>query len=292
MKLRLKDGRICLFGLLSVWLVVIWLENGLYFLSDIKVVTSNFLGQIIKNFDKPLLRYLLGASFFYFVFWHALKDKKIFRKIQNIKIKGDDIKREIIISLINVGTLAAISIPMLRIIQSSYSRIYSDINLYGGFYAVLSFVFLFLAIDTFYYWFHRGLHHPRLFRYAHRIHHLSMTPTPWSTFAIAPFEQIFISGFYMAVVCLIPLHPFVLSSHLLVGLIRQFIGHLGYEIFPTGTLTSWYRWNLTVTHHDMHHQYIRCNYGLYFTFWDNFMGTNHKNYQQEFLKNSLKVTHV
>jgi sterol desaturase/sphingolipid hydroxylase (fatty acid hydroxylase superfamily) len=34
----------------------------------------------------------------------------------------------------------------------------------------------------------------------------------------------------------------------------------------------------------MHHHYSKGNYGLYFNFWDRLMGTNHPNYEKEFLK--------
>lgn len=39
-------------------------------------------------------------------------------------------------------------------------------------------------------------------------------------------------------------------------------------------------WN-TTTHHDLHHQRGRSNYGLYFTWWDRWMGTEHPDYQAE-----------
>ena len=30
---------------------------------------------------------------------------------------------------------------------------------------------------------------------------------------------------------------------------------------------------VTTTHHDLHHQHGRSNYGLYFTFWDRLLNT-------------------
>ena len=38
----------------------------------------------------------------------------------------------------------------------------------------------------------------------------------------------------------------------------------------------------TVTHHDMHHESARGNYGFYFTWWDRWMGTEHKDYETRF----------
>ncbi|MBA3898994.1 MAG: sterol desaturase family protein [Bacteroidetes bacterium] len=36
------------------------------------------------------------------------------------------------------------------------------------------------------------------------------------------------------------------------------------------------KWQNTSTNHNIHHQYSKSNYGLYFTFWDSLMGTLYK----------------
>jgi sterol desaturase/sphingolipid hydroxylase (fatty acid hydroxylase superfamily) len=38
----------------------------------------------------------------------------------------------------------------------------------------------------------------------------------------------------------------------------------------------------TTTHHDMHHQQFNGNYGLYFTWWDRWMGTEFPEYKVAF----------
>jgi sterol desaturase/sphingolipid hydroxylase (fatty acid hydroxylase superfamily) len=40
----------------------------------------------------------------------------------------------------------------------------------------------------------------------------------------------------------------------------------------------------TPTHHAMHHEKMRGNYGIYFNFWDRLMGTNHPHYEVRFLE--------
>jgi Delta7-sterol 5-desaturase len=63
------------------------------------------------------------------------------------------------------------------------------------------------------------------------------------------------------------------------------LGHLGFEIYPKGfTKHSLLGINNTSTHHNMHHSLTNCNYGLYFNFWDKWMGTNHKKYHETFEK--------
>ena len=66
-------------------------------------------------------------------------------------------------------------------------------------------------------------------------------------------------------------------------MVRNAIGHCGYELFP-----SWRNgrpildWFTTVTHHDIHHAHAGWNYGLYFTWWDRLMETEHPLYHEKF----------
>jgi sterol desaturase/sphingolipid hydroxylase (fatty acid hydroxylase superfamily) len=46
--------------------------------------------------------------------------------------------------------------------------------------------------------------------------------------------------------------------------------------------SRWFGWITGVTHHDLHHQDARWNFGLYFTWWDRWMGTEHPEYVQRF----------
>ena len=43
--------------------------------------------------------------------------------------------------------------------------------------------------------------------------------------------------------------------------------------------SPWFGWNNTTTHHDLHHQTGRYNFGLYFTWWDRACGTEHPQYR-------------
>ena len=64
---------------------------------------------------------------------------------------------------------------------------------------------------------------------------------------------------------------------------RNVIGHLGIEVFPKGFAgNKWLDWHTTTTHHDLHHKYADNNYGLYFTWWDRWLGTEHEQYQEKF----------
>lgn len=61
------------------------------------------------------------------------------------------------------------------------------------------------------------------------------------------------------------------------------------ERFPKGTNKHWFgKWLNTSTNHNMHHKYGKGNYGLYFTFWDDLMGTTHPKYHETFENITVK----
>jgi sterol desaturase/sphingolipid hydroxylase (fatty acid hydroxylase superfamily) len=64
---------------------------------------------------------------------------------------------------------------------------------------------------------------------------------------------------------------------------RNAWGHSGHEFRPAkADGTPWFDGFTTTSHHDLHHTDVKGNYGLYFTFWDRFMGTEHPDYHDRF----------
>jgi lathosterol oxidase len=70
-------------------------------------------------------------------------------------------------------------------------------------------------------------------------------------------------------VAVVPVHALALFVFLAVQIVRNVMGHAGSEVqavsFGPG---RWLGWNNTTTHHDLHHETGRYNYGLYFRWWD------------------------
>ncbi len=66
-------------------------------------------------------------------------------------------------------------------------------------------------------------------------------------------------------------------------IIYNVYGHLGWELYPKGFSKHWLgKWINTSVNHNMHHQYFKGNYGLYFLFWDRLMGTIRPDYEERF----------
>jgi lathosterol oxidase len=69
-----------------------------------------------------------------------------------------------------------------------FTLVYYPANKYGWPYYIISIVLMIALHDTYYYWTHRLLHWKKIFRYVHKVHHLSLNPTPFSAYALHPVE--------------------------------------------------------------------------------------------------------
>jgi hypothetical protein len=79
------------------------------------------------------------------------------------------------------------------------------------------------------------------------------------------------------------MHDSALFVFLVYMIVMNVIGHLGIELYPSWFARSrWTRWYSTSTHHNLHHRDFYGNYGLYFTWWDRLLRTQHPQYLQTF----------
>ena len=156
-----------------------------------------------------------------------------------------------------------------------WTLIYSDIHAYPLWWAPLSVLAYLLAHDSWFYWTHRAMHRPRLFRSAHAVHHASRPPTAWAAMSFHPWEAITGAIVIPALVFLIPIHVAALGAVLAIMTLMGVTNHMGWELFPRALVQGAAgKWLITASHHQRHHQEYRCNYGLYFRFWDRLCGTD------------------
>ncbi len=156
-----------------------------------------------------------------------------------------------------------------------WTMIYSDISAYPLWWLPLSlFVYLF-AHDTWFYWTHRWMHSPRLFRLAHGVHHDSRPPTAWTAMSFHPIEALTGAIVIPLLVFFIPVHVGVLGLVLAIMTLMGITNHMGWELFPKWLVHGIAgNWLITASHHQRHHENYRCNYGLYFRFWDRLCSTD------------------
>jgi sterol desaturase/sphingolipid hydroxylase (fatty acid hydroxylase superfamily) len=232
-----------------------------------------------------LIYYLLPAWLSYMILNKWNKEKWQKNKIQISSPDQLSIKREIAWSLSTVLIFSLLATLGFYWIIQGYTQVYFSIADRGWIYFVLSILVYLVMHDTYFYWIHRFMHWNPVFRRVHRIHHLSHTPSPFASLSFSPAEAVLQFAINLIVIFLIPLHPVAIGLFAIYNTIINTAGHTGFEIVPDFFLRNWFfKYGLTVTHHDMHHSRMNCNYGLCFVFWDRLMGTETENYEPTYLK--------
>lgn len=218
--------------------------------------------------------YLIPSGGFYYFFY--LKEKRLGKKtrIQQRKPSGKAIKREIISSLKSLAFFSLMTLIIYEAWKRGQTAIYTDISEYPLGYTIMSFFLLILLHDTYHYWAHRFMHWKPVYKYIHKEHHRSVTPTAWATFTFQPLEMVLQFGIFMLIAFFVPAHPVVLLLFVSYDNFVNAGGHAGHEFVPAWMKKHWFfKWNNCVEHHDLHHSKFNYNYGLYFNVWDRLMGT-------------------
>jgi sterol desaturase/sphingolipid hydroxylase (fatty acid hydroxylase superfamily) len=214
------------------------------------------------------------ASFFYFLFYKKFSATFATIKIQRKKVENSAIKREILYS-VYASMVFAIVIYLCIFNQNIRNKtlIYNNLEQFGNLYFIFSILLVLVFHDGYFYWTHRLLHQPFLFKHIHYVHHKSHNPTPYTAFAFHPIEALLNIGVLPAIIFIIPLHQYLLLAWWLVIVTGNIMGHLGYEPFKKKLDKPPYSYFLFSTHHNWHHQKSSIYFGFFFKFWDKIMKT-------------------
>jgi sterol desaturase/sphingolipid hydroxylase (fatty acid hydroxylase superfamily) len=227
-----------------------------------------------------LLRYLLGAGLVWLFVNVLLQRRLASRRILDARPRPGQMHHELAYSLSTVAIFASNGALLWLLAANGKLRIYDDVARYGWAWWWASLALLVVAHDTWFYWTHRLLHHKRWFAAVHGRHHVSAQPTPWAAYSFHPVEALVQALFLPLFVALVPTHAAVIAVFLVHMIVRNAIGHCSHEVFPWAwTRHGALRWITPVTHHHFHHARNRGNYGLYFTWWDRWCGTEDNAYQ-------------
>lgn len=229
------------------------------------------------------LRYVVFAGIAYLIFYVLWKRSWFIKKIQQKYPERKRIIYEVRNSFSSLAIFASLALFIRWATKAGYTKIYHDFDEYRLGYFAFTVVAFILIHDTYFYWTHRLMHHPKLFKHVHKVHHMSHNPTPWAAFSFHPLEALVEFGIIPIMVFVMPLHGFAIALFAIYMVTLNVMGHLGFEIFPKGfTQHKLFGLHNSSTHHNMHHKYVNCNYGLYFNIWDKLMGTNHAKYHSTF----------
>lgn len=235
------------------------------------------------------MRYFFFAGLAYIVFYVLLKNQWASKKIQAAFPKAKQIQREIYFSVLSILIFIGFLGMSTWLTLAGYTQIYTHFSERPVWYFILSVGLLIVWHDTYFYWTHRLLHLKQFTRF-HRIHHESHNTTPWTSFSFHPVEAMVQAAFVPLIILVVPFHPIAIGIVITWQMIFNVMGHLGYEVIPVWVHKSWLgRVFNTSTHHNMHHQAAKANYGLYFNVWDTLMKTNHPHYEEKFIQASEKM---
>lgn len=126
-------------------------------------------------------------------------------------------------------------------------------------------------ISFHFYWIHRWLHWPPLYKAAHALHHRNTNVGPWSGLSMHPLEHLL---FFSSVLIhwIIAAHPIHILFHMQHQALTAATSHTGFEGLVVADKN---RLALGTFHHQMHHRYFECNYGNLEVPWDRWFGSFH-----------------
>jgi sterol desaturase/sphingolipid hydroxylase (fatty acid hydroxylase superfamily) len=230
-------------------------------------------------------RYLVFALATWSVLWIALSG---LLKNRRIRAAGPPVRQMTWELLLSVRTVAVFATAGAAMNLTSRAGLYplADVAAHWGTaWMWASLVLMIVGHDAYYYWTHRAMHHRRMFRLVHKQHHSSHNPSPFTAYSFDVAEAVILVSFVILWPLAVPTPWPVIQLFILHQIARNTLLHAGYELMPArADGRPMLDWLTTTTHHDLHHAKAGFNFGLYFTWWDRWMGTENPDYRAAFAR--------
>jgi len=141
---------------------------------------------------------------------------------------------------------------------------------YGVFDFLLNLMSYMFIYDTWFYWTHRALHLPYFWKTIHHYHHSFIETTGFGQDSVALVEAIVQGpmGHHLVSLC-VPMHA---TYHALFGFLTSIFAIAAHD----GR-------KYDLNSHRKHHEFTSCNFGLYWSFWDNICGTRYSPEKYKFM---------
>lgn len=237
----------------------------------------------LKIYGITILRYVVFAGVPFFLCYHFFKQSFKRSQIQQRLHNKKQYVNEIIHSLQSSVVIALVGMLFVYSPLNKYTLMYKNLHDYPLWWVPLNVLLALIVHDTYFYWMHRLLHHKKIFKYTHLVHHQSTNPSPWASYSFHILEAFTEALILPILLFTMPMHILSIFLFTLSSFIINVYGHLGFEITP-----KWFRNSVlfkvlnTSVYHNMHHHYFKGNYGLYFRFWDRLLKTEHPNYVKDY----------
>ena len=235
-------------------------------------------------------RYALFAILAWVVLWFVFRRPLRHRKIRDTRPPNLQLAIEFLVSIRSVAIFATVAAFMSLLSHAGAYPLSRLAYHWGPLWFGVSLGLMIVGHDAYYYWTHRAMHHPRLFRSFHRRHHRSHNPSPFAAYSFDLLEALMMASFVLIWPFVAPTPWPVVSLFIVHQVVRNTLAHCGYELMPAKPDgRPMFDWLTTTTHHDLHHADAGSNYGLYFTWWDRWMKTEHPHYQAVYSAAALKL---
>ena len=134
---------------------------------------------------------------------------------------------------------------------------------------VLAFILVPIWSSFHFYWVHRLLHWPPLYKLAHALHHRNVNVGPWSGISMHPVEHvIYFSS--LAIHFVVATHPLHFLFHAYFQALGPVASHSGFEGLQ---IRGKNRMKLGEFFHTLHHRHFICNFGTVEMPWDRWFGS-------------------
>jgi ring-1,2-phenylacetyl-CoA epoxidase subunit PaaE len=225
--------------------------------------------KFIQQYFTSVVGALVIMSTAYFIFWVLFGKKLSNRKIQLSKRAGwPQIKDEIAATILSFFGSSVFMMLILAFKDNGMAKFYIETGKYGIWYEVFVVIVMILISDTWFYWSHRTMHHPSIYKYVHALHHRSLDVNPYTSTSFHMIEAIWLTLWVLPLVLVMPISMTALGVVQVLGTFNNLKSHLGYELFPGFFRYPPFNMLASATNHSLHHTQYNGNYGLFFRFWD------------------------
>lgn len=228
----------------------------------------------------------------FFVFPKYFLTQKI-QAFKPINIMTKQLKKEAIYTLSTMIIFTFLSFTVnyyLVIVGYKYVGFGNGVGYYSSFsslnyklsfgYQIFTFCLLFIWHDTVFFWVHKFLHIPIVFKHVHKIHHNNININPMTSISFHPIEAVIHGFWFVPLVLVLPISGYTFFVFGILEAIHTFYVHSGYQFSPKGLTRHWFFSNFaSATHHNLHHQRTTVHYALYFTWWDRLLGSEFEDYR-------------
>jgi len=237
----------------------------------------------LRELEPTLTRYAIFTLGVWLLLWVVLRPFLVDRKIRPETPSARQMATEFLYSMRSMAIFATVGVLMVLMGRAGLYPLFQIADTWGPVWFGVSIVAGIAGLDAWFYWTHRLMHDPRLFRRFHRRHHRSNNPSPFTAYSFDVGEALLLIGFVVVWPMVFPMSSGAMPWVMLYQIVTNTLLHSGYELMPARRDgRPMLDFIVTTTHHDLHHAQAGWNYSAWFTWWDRWMGTEHPEYRAKY----------